>query len=419
MPDGYFDYESYYYPYTAPDFLLGQSADEIHKRMLDALPAGIDKSEGNIPWDFTRPSALEKAEFVEFSLNETIKLIFPQWAYGEWLDLHGEMVNTIRRAANRATGVLNVTGARGTVLPAGFQFATPSTLTPSVIFETLESVTLDGVPDKRGQVTVSIDIQAVEGGLIGNVPEDTVKLMVSPLRGISYCTNPEPMTGGAEAEPDEEYVIRILDAMRLGSSMTGCVDDYIRWGRQVPGVGQVIVDPEWDDPALPEKFHYTDALGYRRCAGAVRLIIIDSNGLPANRQIIDAVYLHIMGTGDEDVKRLAPIGAHVTVIAPEGLTVDIAANVLLEDDADIETVTALFRKNLRAYWLLVGREASMSSRTRTGYVRWVQVGAVLAKTKGVKDYTELTINGGSENIPVTQVQYPVTGEVDLRVQARP
>ena len=82
-------------------------------------------------------------------------------------------------------------------------------------------------------------------------------------------------------------------------------------------------------------------------------------------------------------------------------------------------MTALFRKNLRAYWLLVGREASMSSRTRTGYVRWVQVGAVLAKTKGVKDYTELTFNGGSENIPVTQVQYPVTGEVDLRVQARP
>ena len=37
----------------------------------------------------------------------------------------------------------------------------------------------------------------------------------------------------------------------------------------------------------------------------MRLIIIDSNGLPANRQIIDAVYLHIMGTGDEDVKRLA------------------------------------------------------------------------------------------------------------------
>lgn len=415
MPDDYYD--SYYYPYKPPEFLQGQSADEIHRRMLDALPAGIDKSEGNIPWDFTRPSALEKAEFVEFALNETIKLIFPQWAYGKWLDLHGEKENIIRRAANRATGILNVTGTPGTVIPSGFQFATPATLTASVIFETSESITLNGTPDNRGQIMTAINIRAVEGGVIGNVAEDTIKLMVKPLSGISYCTNPEPMTGGAEAESDEDYVIRILDAMRISPSMTGCVADYIRWGREVPGVGLVIVDPEWDDPSLPEEFHYTDPLGYRRCAGAVRLIIIDSNGLPANRQIIEAVYLHIAGTGDDDVKRLAPIGAHVTVIAPEGLTIDISATILLKDGADIETVIKQFKKNLTRYWLEVAWEAKQSSRTRTGYVRWVQVGAVLAKTKGVKDYQDLTINGGSKNIPITQVQYPVTGEVTLRVQA--
>ena len=40
MPD------SYNYPYSPPEFLEGYSADEIHSRMLDALPDGIDKSEG-------------------------------------------------------------------------------------------------------------------------------------------------------------------------------------------------------------------------------------------------------------------------------------------------------------------------------------------------------------------------------------
>jgi uncharacterized phage protein gp47/JayE len=387
--------------------------------MLDNLPQGIDKSEGNIPWDFTRPPALEKAEMVEFTLNETVKLMFPQWSYGKWLDLHGEKVNCIRRAANRASGALSVTGTKGTVIPAGYQFATPAELTSSVLFEAIESVSLDGEPDSKGQVTRQVPIRALDGGLTGNVAEDAVKLMVKPMSGIAYVTNPEAITGGAEAESDADYLIRILDAMRNGSSMTGCVADYIRWGREVPGVGQVIVDPEWDDPTLPEHFHYMDALGFRRCAGAVRLIIIDSNGLPANQQILDAVYLHIMGTGDDDIKRLAPIGAHVTVIAPEGLTVDISADVLLEDDADIEAVTQQLRKNLRGYWLTVGQEARLSSRTRTGYVRWVQVGAVLAKTKGVKDYKNLTINGDSKNIPITQVQYPVTGEVALSVQTRP
>ncbi len=407
------------YPYTPPAFLQGQSADQIHSRMLENLPAGIDKSQGSIPWDFTRPSALEKAEFVEFTLNETIKLIFVQWACGEWLDLHGEKENCFRKPANHASGKLAVTGKAGTVIPSGYQFATPANLTASVIFETVEAAVLDGTPDSGGNVTNEVEIRAVDGGLIGNVAADAIKLMVKPLTGISYLTNPENTTGGTEAETDEDYRSRILEAIRLGSSMTGCIADYIRWGREVPGVGEVVVDPEWDDPTLAEQFHYTDALGFRRCAGAVRLIIIDSNGLPANRQIIDAVYLHIAGTGDDDVKRLAPTGAHLTVIAPEGVTVDISASVLLEDETDIEVVTEQFRKNLREYWLDVGQEARLSSRTRTGYVRWVQVGAVLAKTKGVKDYKGLTINGDSKNIPITQVQYPVTGEVALSVQARP
>lgn len=411
MPD------TYNYPYNPPEFLLGQSADEIHSRMMENLPPGIDKSEGNIPWDFTRPAALEKAEFAEFTVNETVKLIFPQWAYGEWLDYHGEKVNTIRRAANHASGNLEVTGQIGTIIPTGYQFATPANLTASVIFETTESAVLEGEPDGNGQVTNTIPIQAMDGGQIGNVAADTIKLMVSPINGISYITNPEAMTGGVEAETDDDYRIRILDAMRSGSSMTGCIADYIRWGKEVAAVGQVIVDPEWNDPTLPEKFHYTDPHGNERCAGAVRLIIIDSNGLPANQQILDAVYLHIAGTGDDDIKRLAPIGAHLTVVAPKGLTVDISATVLLQEGEDIATITERFKLALTNYWLTVGQEATDDEADHIGYIRWVQVGAVLAKTSGVLDYKGLTVNGGTANIAVTQVEYPVTGEVKLNVQA--
>lgn len=411
MPD------EYTYPYETPEFLQGQSAEEIHRRMLDNLPQGIDKSEGNIPWDFTRPAALEKAEMVEFTLNEIVKLIFPHWSYGKWLDLHGEKVNCIRRAANRATGTLDVTGTKGAIIPTGYQFATPAELTASVIFETTEEMKLEGEPDNKGQVTCRVPVQALDGGLAGNASEDTVKLMVKPISGIACVTNREPITGGTEAENDVDYLIRVLDAMRSGPSMTGCVADYIRWGKEVPAVGQVIVDPEWPDPSLPEKFHYTDPLGREKCAGAVRLIVVDSNGLPANRQILDMVYDHIAGDGSEDIERLMPIGAHLTVIAPQGLTVNITAEVLLEEGETVAAITERFKKSLARYWLTVGQEAINDPIQHTGYIRWVQVGAVLAKTPGVKDYTALTVNGGAVNIPVEYVQYPVTGEVDLRVQA--
>ena len=408
--------DRYSYPYTPPEFLLGQSADEIHRRMLDSLPQEIDKSEGGIPWDYTRPAALEKAQFVEFTLNETVKLMFPQWAYGEWLDRHGEKVNTVRRGANRASGKLEVTGTAGTVIPPGYQFATPAELTSSVIFETTDSAVLSGEPDEKGQVTNEIGIAAAEGGIIGNVAADTIKLMVKPLGGIAYVTNRHPITGGTEAESDEDYLARVLDAMRSGSSMTGCSADYIRWGKEVPGVGQFIADPEWNDPELPEKWHYKDAQGNTRCAGSIRLIVIDSNGLPANQQILDAVRLHIAGTGDDDINAVKPIGARLTVAAPTGLTVDISATVLLQEGENIGTVTERFKKNLTDYWLDVGQEATDDYATHTGYVRWVQVGAVLAKTGGVKDYTGLTVNGGTANLSVTQEQYPVTGEVTLSVQ---
>jgi len=385
--------------------------------MLENLPAGIDKSQGGIPWDFTRPAAMEKAEFAEFTLNETIKLIFVQWAYGDWLDLHGEKVSCFRKAANRASGKLAVTGKAGTVIPSGCQFATAANLTASVIFETIGTCVLEGTPDRSGNVTNEVDIRAVEGGLTGNVAADTVKLMVKPLTGVSCLTNPENITGGVEVETDDEYRRRVLDAMRSGTSMTGCNADYVRWGKEVAAVGQVIVDPEWNDPALPAQFHYIDQYGNEKCAGAVRLIVIDSNGAPANQQILDAVYLHIAGTGERDPARLMPAGAHLTVTAPEGLSVDIRASILIGDRENIGTIEKRFRENLAEYWLEIGREAAENHADHTGYIRWVQVGAILAKTSGVKDYMGLTVNGSTANIAVTQMQYPVTGEVTLNVQA--
>lgn len=405
MPD------EYKYPYKPPDFLQRQSADEIHARMLANLPDDLDKSEGNVTWDFTRPSALEKAEMVEFEMNEAIKLIFPQWSYGEWLDLHGERESVIRRPANHASGTLNVTGIVGTFIPSGFQFATVADQSESVIFEASGGYTLEGEPDASGRVTNGIDVRCVAGGPIGNVAKDTIKLMVTPLKGIIKVSNPNPMTGGVDAESDEDYLVRILDAMRGNYSMTGCNADYIRWGKEVAAVGQVIVDPEWDDPSLPENFHYYDSGHHRRCAGAVRLIIVDSNGSPANSQILDAVYLHIAGTGDRDVERLMPIGAHLTVIAPDSVNIDISASILIGDGENVETITKRFRERLLTYWRDVATEASENEDNYTGYIRMVQVGAVLAKTPGVIDYKDLKINNQTLNIPITIAQYPVTGEV--------
>jgi uncharacterized phage protein gp47/JayE len=500
------------YPFTPPEFLQGQTADVIHRRMMNALPDDIDKSELNIPWDFTRPAALEKAEYIQFELIETIKLIFPHWTYGQWLDLHAELVGLKRRSANKATGSVTVIGSAGLVIPAGFQFATTANLTPSVIFEALEETVigngeiviydtavptpeavirltlnrpnvkklmitlgpadenpnvwelllLDGTevlerfafdaPSGEGHVNAlmealeaapsayfsalkladsaqtleaadqapmgtMVNIQALEGGRIGNVPPDAVILMAKPITGIAYITNHEAITGGSPEESDDELRERVLEAIRYGISWTGCDADYVRWAKEVPGVGQAVTDAEWDDPEMPEQFHFTDYYGRRRCAGAVRLFVIDANGVPANEQILDAVYDYIIHDKNR-IERKAPIGAKLTVASPAPLVVNVLAKVYLEDGENLETVTERYKENLNKYWLEASSENDLYS-IYTGiaqnFVKYVYVGAALAETAGIADYEHetLTVNGAAENIEIAVGLYPVTGEVVL------
>ncbi len=403
--------------YTTPDFLLGNSVDEIHQRMLDNLPSDLEKTENSIPWDLTRPPAIEKAEFVEFHLNETIKLIFPLWAYGTWLDYHAEVRNVTRREANPSSGTVTVTGKAGTEIPTGFQFATAaktSSVTSSVVFSVVEGGSLSGEEDETGKVSCDFLVEALVGGKIGNVAVDTVKLMVSPLSDISYVTNSEAISGGTELEDDESLRERIMEAIRGGISYTGCNADYIRWAKEVSGVGYVIVNPEWADPELPESFHYVDHYGVERCAGAVRLIIVDENGSPANEQILEDVYSHIMGEDVTDINRLAPIGAKLTVMAPEALLLSISATLVLEEGESLATVEERIRSNLNDYWLEVALEAQ-TAESSISYIYWVQVGAVIAKTEGVVEYMDLLLGGKTNNIQVSQAEFPTTGEVSFLV----
>ena len=47
--------------FTQPDFMDGCSVEDIHGRMMSNLPGDIDDTPGGFPYDFTMPSAIEKA----------------------------------------------------------------------------------------------------------------------------------------------------------------------------------------------------------------------------------------------------------------------------------------------------------------------------------------------------------------------
>ena len=366
--------------FVPPSFLNGQDAETIHKRMMENLPPDIDDMENGFPWDFTKPTALEKAEMLEFHLVETLKIMFPMWAYDEWLDYHAKGRGITRKPANAASGELLITGISGTTIPAGFKFAAPATAdTPAIEYQTTEKYTIgeDG--------TARVQITAVEAGPKGNVPANTVTLMMTPIKGITSITNEANITGGTEVESDDELRNRIMEIDAASeASFVGSDGDYKRWAEEVPGVGTALVMPEWAGP------------------GTVKVVVIDANGQPANTAIIAAVYDNIMSPGDR-LQRKAPIGATVTIEAPTAKELNYTFTLELKAGENQETVLERFKAQLRTYYVEAKKD---------GVVRYNRVSSILTNTDGVKDFTDLTINGGTVNIDLEEDEYPVTGIVD-------
>lgn len=364
--------------FKLPDWLNNGEASQIQQRMMEGLPPNIDSTPAGWPWNFTMPTALEIAELMQFRLPLTLRIMHPMWAYGEFLDYHGNSVGLSRKQATGAVGEVAFKGIPGTYVPKGYTVAVPGVKdSPSIPFVTTAEVTLD--QDGNGAAGVIADV----AGASGNVPANTISIMVPPLSGIKMVTNNERTTGGAETEDEEAFRERIMEVISASNdSYVGNDSDYRRWAMEVSGVGDVIVVPEWKGPLT------------------VKLVIVDSNGEPANDEILNRVYNYIVSP-DDRLSRLAPIGANLTVLAPEPreISVEIFGLIL---ESGLQPVLDAFKDDIRTYF----REANLE-----GVVRIVQVSAVLAHAEGVVDFSRLTINGGEVNIELGNDEYPVLIDV--------
>lgn len=360
--------------FVLPDFLQGNDPEEIQERMMNNLPAGIDNMPGGFPYDFTMPTALEKSELIQFHLVRTIMLMFPEWAWGQYLDLHGKQVGMHRKEAGRASGSVTIEGAAGTIIPNGFLVCTTATDSlPSIEFSTDEEYV---IPESG---IVEIQVTAVQPGIQSNVNANSVILMSQPVKGVSKIYNTDNITGGTEVEGDEDLRQRINEINRSREiSFVGNDSDYIRWAKEVTGVGNVIIVPEWDGP------------------GTVKVVLTDINGQPANESIRDAVYAHIVSPLNR-LQRLAPIGATVTVAAPELKTIYYSVKVVLEPGYELEGVKETFLKNLQKFYE-ISKEEHM--------IRYNHAVSFLVHTEGILDFSDLKINGGTTNIPLATYEYP-------------
>lgn len=363
--------------FIRPDFIENNTAGEIHQRMMNSLPGDIDDMPGGFPYDFTKPAALEKDELINFHIVRALMIAFPEYAWDEWLDLHGRQVHLMRHEPEKAYGRVEVTGSPGTLIKAGTVFCTPATENgPSIEFVSLENAEIG----ESGAVL--IPISAVESGTGSVVEANTIVLMAKPDKAVIKINNPEPVTGGTKRESNDDFYDRIAAEYQSSMTYLGNDTDYERWAKQA-GAGGCIVVPAAGGP------------------GTVRLVLVDGNGQPANEKLLDDVYDYIVSPGDR-TKRLLPTAcAGLECVAAKTLAVSYTLTGLeFSNVTDMEQIKEDFRKSVKNVY---------DSAKTQGVLKYNDVRPLISRIPGVEDFGMFLINGEMKNIQLGKEEYPKTG----------
>ncbi|OME90239.1 MULTISPECIES: baseplate J/gp47 family protein [Paenibacillus] len=378
-----------------PLYLLDQTEENIMNRMLNKVPSDIDKSEGSFIWDAQAPvafmlseAALWAQELLRRGFASTVASDRPDIRSAE-LDLRTAEHGITRREAVASSGSVLFTGKPGTTVPAGTYVATPAdegSGESSVEYVTTSGVTLSDLG------TGTAPIRAVTPGSIGNVPAGVIQLMMTSVSGVTSVTNPEPTRSGTDTESDQSLLERFYAKVR-SQGTSGNKAQYMQWANEIAGVGGVEVAPLWKGP------------------GTVGLYLIDTDKRAASQDIVDAVQQYIDPSQDGQGEGVAPAGPVITVMPAAEVAIDISVKVqrTQEQPSTMEEIRKLIEDGVRTYL------QQIAFNRKDPLVRYTRIAAVLLDIPIIVDYSDLTINGHTEqqNIEIGSGQVAVLGTVSV------
>ncbi|AQR98106.1 baseplate J/gp47 family protein [Clostridium saccharoperbutylacetonicum] len=342
---------------------MADSSAVILNRMLSNVDPSYDTSNGSFFYDFNAPMSIELSEAYKL-VEDIITRRNIATSTGDYLTELCSEEGIDRHLATYSVGQVILKGLPGAII-------SPGDLVSSglINFEILESAVII----ESGQVMVNIKSKTL--GSIGNVPVGSITSFPKTLTGITEVTNAVATTSGYDQESDDSLKERYYIKVRTPAT-SGNPYHYLQWARDVVGVGSAKVFDTWN--------------GW----GSVKVVIADSNKRGANQDLIDQTFNYI-----ESVR---PIGANVTVISAIEKPLNVTASITLQPGGDLDTVKAQFSNALEAYLKSVA--------FNTAYISIAFVGNLLLDT-GIKDYTNLMINGKAEPVTLTEEEIAVIGSV--------
>lgn len=337
----------------------------LHETMLGGMDDAIDKREGSVAHDLTFPAAIEIGNaYVE--LDSVFGLSFADTTEGVYLDLRAGEFGVVRKEALKSIGMLTLSGPADTVVPAGTRTQTSA----DVFFVTKEDVTLTA-----GVGTVAAEAEVA--GLEGNVAVGIITALApGDLYGVVTVSNPAPFDGGVDVEDDEALLARLKDRVQKPVT-SGNANHYRQWAMEVAGVGDAKVYPVWNG------------------GGTVKVVLLDTEKTAPSPSVVSTVASYI--------EENRPVGATVTVVGAEELSVNVSATITLAAGSTMAEVKEQFTEALAEY---------LKSVAFTGdLIRYTRVANLLLDVPMIIDYTNLKVNAGTANIQPTDVQVGVVGTV--------
>lgn len=351
-----------------------QTFETILQRMLDRIPATIDKREGSIIYDALAPAAAELAQaYIELDviLTET----FADTSNGEFLARRAAERGVNRKPATKAVrlGLFTDSSEAAFDPPIGSRFSG----------DDLNYVVVEKITD--GQ----FKLECETAGEVGNSYVGTL-LPIGYIPELATATLTDILVPGENEESDESLRERYFANLE-GQAYGGNIADYKQKVKALPGVGGVKVYPVWNG------------------GGTVKVVIIDSSYNTPSEALIDAVQTAVDPEGNQgEGLGLAPIGHVVTVAGVTEASVDIETNITfqsgytwLDVQTEVEAVINEYFAELRTGW-----EDAESS-----VVRISQIETRVLNVAGILDIQNTKINTLQQNLVLGADDIPVLGTV--------
>lgn len=362
--------------------------EQIHRDMLLRLSNEFDKSTGSFAYDILKPPSYE---FVD--IHGRIKDVDDKRSVfnlnGDELDDFIRQFTPIKRkkATTANIGLVLITGKPGQKVEEGILVASASHQ-----YVITDGGALDN--DGRGEFEVECTIEGKDGnadiGFINHFPVT--------VSGLETVTNITPITGGYDEEDDGSLRNRYFNYIDKPAT-SGNIYHYLLWAGNIEGVGATRVYPLWDGK------------------NTVKLVLVDSNGQPASKELVNEVQEYIDPKGEklEDGTWSkwgcgygeAPIGAFCSVEPAIPVSVSVEASVQVAPGADIAALEEEFRQELIERFLLIALDYDVN------VISLAKVSNIILNIDGIVDLdiTSVKINGKSENLTLEDKEVPVFDEV--------